>query len=180
MIRSGTRADVSIELVVAVARNGVIGRDGGMPWRLSTDLKRFKAITMGSPIIMGRKTFQSIGKALPGRENIVITRDAGFDAEGATVLTGVEAAMDVARRAAASAGGNRICVIGGGEIYRLFLPQADRVHLTHVEADPDGDTVFPALDPTQWTVELEEIVPAGEKDSVASRYVVYRRKRGDR
>ena len=180
MIHSGTQADVSIELVVAVARNGVIGSDGGMPWRLSTDLRRFKAITMGAPIIMGRKTFQSIGKALPGRTNIVVTRDASFPAEGAVVATGVDAALEAAVEAALRDGGNRICIIGGGEIYRLLLARADRVHLTHVEADPDGDTVFPALDPAQWTVESEEIVPAGERDSVPSRYVVYRRKRGDR
>ena len=179
MTKAGRQSDVSIELVVAVARNGVIGRDGDMPWRLSTDLKRFKSITMDTPIVMGRKTFQAIGKALPGRENIVITRDAGFHAEGATVLTSVEAALDAARSAAVIGGGNRVCVIGGGEIYRLLLPQADVVHLTHVDAEPDGDTVFPSLDPLKWAVVSEENIPSGEKDSAASRYVVYRRIRAD-
>jgi dihydrofolate reductase len=167
---------ISVELVIAVARNGVIGRDGGLPWRLSTDMKRFKAITMGNPIIMGRKTFQSIGRALPGRVNIVVTRDARFEAEGATVAASIQAALDVAKEAARSSGGNRVCVIGGGEIYRLFLPLADCVHLTHVESEPEGDTVFPTLNAAEWTVESEENVPAGEKDSVATRYVVYRRK----
>jgi len=179
MTEAGPKAGVSIELVVAVARNGVIGRDGGMPWRLSTDLKRFKSITMGTPIVMGRKTFQSIGKALPGRENFVVTRDACFEAEGATVLTSVESALQAARRAAGMGGGNRVCVIGGGEIYRLLLPQADIVHLTHVDAEPDGDTIFPSLDPLEWVVVSEENIPPGEKDSAASRYVVYRRKRAD-
>lgn len=176
MTQADAAGSLSVELVVAVARNGVIGRDGDMPWRLSTDLKRFKAITMGTPVVMGRKTFQSIGKPLPGRTNIVITRDASFVAEGATVVTGVEAALEKAEDAARRGGGNRICILGGGEIYRLLLPMADCVHLTHVEADPEGDTTFPALEPEEWVIESEEFVPAGEKDSVSSRYVVYRRK----
>lgn len=171
-----TQDGPSIELVVAVARNGVIGRDGDMPWRLSTDLKRFKAITMGKPVIMGRKTFQSIGKPLPGRRNIVITRDASFQAEGADVVGSIEAALELAGKAAADDGQARVCVVGGGEIYRLALPRADCVHLTHVDAEPDGDTLFPDLDPAEWRVESRESVPAGEKDSAASQYVVYRRK----
>lgn len=177
MTRAEAKEDLCIELVVAVAQNGVIGREGDMPWRLSTDLKRFKAITMGTPVIMGRKTFQSIGRPLPGRTNIVITRDGSYRAEGATVVTDVEAALDAAGRAARREGGNRVCVIGGGEIYRLLLPLADTVHLTHVDAEPDGDTTFPTLDPGDWSVESEEFVPAGEKDSAPSRYAVYRRKR---
>lgn len=177
MTQSEVKSSPSVELVVAVARNGVIGSEGDMPWRLSTDLKRFKAITMGTPVIMGRKTFQSIGRPLPGRTNIVLTRDGSYRAEGVTVVTDVEAALDAAGGAARLEAGNRVCVIGGGEIYRLFLPLADTVHLTHVDAEPDGDTTFPPLDPGEWSVESEEFVPAGEKDSAPSRYVVYRRKR---
>ncbi|MEM9104480.1 MAG: dihydrofolate reductase [Pseudomonadota bacterium] len=179
MTRPDLKHDLSVELVVAVARNGVIGRDGDMPWRLSTDLKRFKAITLGTPVIMGRKTFQSIGKPLPGRTNIVITRNESFHAEGAIVVRHVDEALEAAEKALQRDGGKRVCVAGGGEIYRLLLPIADRVHLTHVEAEPDGDTTFPALEKAEWAMESEEFVPAGEKDTVPSRYVVYRRKRAD-
>ena len=179
MTLESSGSGLTVEMVVAVARNGVIGRDGDMPWRLSTDLKRFKAITMGKPVIMGRKTFQSIGKPLPGRRNIVITHDPAFEAEDVDVVSGVEAALDHAVKAASEAGQNSVCVIGGGEIYRLALPHADCVHLTHVDAAPEGDTVFPDLDPAEWQAESRESVPAGEKDSVATEYVVYRRKTSD-
>ncbi|MCP4318324.1 MAG: dihydrofolate reductase [Hyphomicrobiales bacterium] len=176
MTASADASEIYIELVVAAARNGVIGRDGGMPWRLSTDLRRFKAITLGKPVVMGRKTFQSIGKALPGRKNIVITRDASFKADDVDVVQTVEAAIECAQKAALESGQYTICVIGGGEIYRQVLPLADCVHMTHVDCEPEGDTVFPEFDPHLWNVESIEPVPAGEKDSAASRYVVYRRK----
>ena len=166
----------SIEMVVAVARNGVIGRDGEMPWRLSTDLKRFKAVTLGRPVIMGRKTFLSIGKPLPGRTNIVVTRDPGFEAEGFEVTDSLESAVDIARRQAASDGVDSICVVGGGEIYRQMLPQADQLHITYVDAEPDGDTRFPAIDDAEWEIEQSQTVPAGPKDSAATRYVLYRRR----
>lgn len=167
---------VEVQIVVAVAENGVIGREGGMPWRLSTDLKRFKAITMGRPVIMGRKTFRSIGKALPGRTNIVVTRDDTFSAHGIQVANSVEEALSLGQSIARSDGADAVCVIGGGEIYRQAFDLADRIFLTHVEGAPDGDTRFPALDPAQWHTEYEEKVPAGPKDSVATRYAVYRRK----
>ncbi|MEM6463808.1 MAG: dihydrofolate reductase [Pseudomonadota bacterium] len=170
------QGDIAVELVVAVARNGVIGSEGAMPWRLSTDLKRFKAITMGKPVIMGRKTYDSIGKPLPGRANIVITRNASFSAEGIDVAHSLEAALEQADKSARTSGAAAFCVIGGGEIYRAALPYADCVHLTHVDSEPSGDTVFPQLSEDVWFIETELEVPAGEKDSAATRYVVYRRK----
>ncbi len=167
---------VKVEMVVAIARNGIIGRDGDMPWRLSTDLKRFKSITFGCPVIMGRKTFQSIGKPLPGRSNIVVTRDAGFTADGVYSAASPVAALDLARERARSDGTERVFIIGGGEIYRQLLPLADRLHVTFVDAEPEGDTRFPQIDETNWTVEHAEDVPAGPKDSAATRYVIYRRR----
>lgn len=152
----------TISLVVAVSRNGVIGRDGGLPWHISSDLKRFKAITLGKPVIMGRKTWESLPrKPLQGRINIVITRSARYGAGGAEVVTDVGAAL------AAAATAEEICVIGGGEIYRLFLPLAGRIYLTEVDVDVDGDTVFPALDPEQWREVSRESVAAGPSDSAA-------------
>ena len=124
-----------IVFVIARAENGVIGRDGGLPWRLPEDLKRFKALTMGAPMIMGRKTFESLPKLLPGRRHIVLTR-GDWQAEGAELAHTVEEAL-------ALVGGPRASVIGGAEIYRLFLPVADRIELTEVHGRPEGDTVMP-------------------------------------
>ena len=163
-------------MVVAVGRNGVIGCDGNMPWRLSTDLKRFKAVTLGRPVIMGRKTFLSIGKSLPGRTNIVVTRDAQFAAEQVEVAGSPEAALEIALRQAAINGVDSVCVVGGGEIYRHMLPLAERLHVTHVDADPVGDTRFPAIDKAEWQAERSETVPAGPSDRAATRYVIYRRR----
>jgi dihydrofolate reductase len=151
-----------IALVVAVARNGVIGRDGGLPWRLSSDLKRFKEITMGKPVIMGRKTWDSLPRRpLPGRHNIIITRQPDFQADGATVVTSPEAALGAAGPV------EEVAVIGGGEIYRTFLPLAHRLYLTEVATDADGDTRFPPLDAAQWRETGREEHPQGPKDSAA-------------
>ncbi|MEX3010038.1 dihydrofolate reductase [Hoeflea sp. TYP-13] len=166
----------TITIVVAMARNGIIGRDGDMPWHLSTDLKRFKAITLGKPVVMGRKTFQSIGRPLPGRKNIVVTRDAAFSANGIETFATLDDAVTFARTCAIADGLREICILGGGEIYRQMLPLADCLHVTHVDCEPDGDTVFPEIDERIWEKESEELVPAGEKDTAASRYAVYRRK----
>lgn len=171
-----TSGEPRVVLVVAAARNGVIGSDGAMPWRLSTDLKRFKALTLGKPIIMGRKTFQSIGKALPGRRNIVITRDAGFSAPDVEAVASVEAALSLGRNHALAHDVDEVCVIGGGEIYRQALPIADRVYLTRVDCEPDGDTYFPQMDDNIWVVEEESAHAAGANDDVATRFVIYRRK----
>jgi dihydrofolate reductase len=164
-------------IVVAVSRNGIIGRDGDMPWRLSSDLKRFKALTLGKPVIMGRKTFQSIGKPLPGRPNVVISRDTGFSAEGVVVAHSLAGAIDLAARLAAESGVDEICILGGGEIYRQAMDHADRLLITHVEAEVDGDTSFPAIDPALWQVDSELAVPAGEKDNYPTRFVSYFRRR---
>jgi dihydrofolate reductase len=149
-----------IAAVVAVSRNGVIGRDGGLPWHISSDLKRFKAITMGKPIIMGRKTWESLPrKPLPGRKNIVITRHAGFKAEGATVVSDVQAALQAAGNV------DEIAVIGGGEIYQLFFPVTNRVYLTEVDMEVEGDTYFPPLEISEWQEVAREVVAAGPNDS---------------
>lgn len=169
---------MKIVIHVAIAQNGVIGRDGGLPWRLSTDLQRFKAATMGKPIVMGRKTWESFPKRpLPGRLNIVVTRDKGFRAEGAEVAHSLDDAIALANiRGRCMAGADDICVIGGGEIYRQALAIADELHVTHVTAAPDGDTVFPAIDPEVWEPVSSVEVPAGERDSHATRHTTYQRR----
>ena len=136
-----------IVFVVAVARNGVIGRRGGLPWRISSDLKRFKAITLGKPVIMGRKTWESLPKRpLPGRTNIVITRDPRYEAEGAVVAASVAEALSLARATESE----EICVIGGSDIFRQLLPLADRLYLTEIDLAPEGDVFFPPLDAKAW------------------------------
>ena len=140
-------------LVYARAANGTIGLGGALPWHISADLKRFKALTMGRPMIMGRKTFESFGKPLPGRRHIVLTRDAGWQAEGAEVVRSVGEAL-------ALAGEGEVAVVGGAEIYALFLPLATRIELTEVHADYRGDTHMPALDAGEWQVIAREDHPA--------------------
>ena len=133
-----------ISLIVAMAQNGVIGRDNALPWRLPEDLKRFRAFTLGKPILMGRKTFESIGRALPGRTNLVLTRDRRFFSAGVIVVHSVEEAL------AQAGASEELVAIGGAEIYRLVLPFARRIYLTHVHADVPGNIYFPDFDPTQW------------------------------
>lgn len=167
---------MEISLVVAVTRNNVIGRDGGLPWRLSTDLKRFKALTIGRPVVMGRVCYDSIGRPLPGRPNIVITRNLDFAPEGVIVVHSLQAAMERAREEARKLGVDDIAVIGGGVIYRETMDLATVLHVTHIEAEIDGDTFFPAIDPEIWAPGPEERVPVGEKDDYPTRFVSYRRK----
>lgn len=162
-----------IAIVAAVARNGVIGVKNGLPWRLSTDLKRFKATTMGKPVIMGRKTWESIGRPLPGRTNIVVTRNAFYKAEGAMVAASLSEAIDMAISGEDMV--EEVCVIGGGQIYREAMPIADRLYITRVEAEPEGDTGFPPIDEAIWRVVTQEAFPGGEKDSYATRFVIYQR-----
>lgn len=163
-----------IRLVVAVAQNGVIGRDGGMPWRLSTDMKRFKATTMGKPVIMGRKTWESFPRRpLPGRHNIIVTRDRAYRAQEATAVASLGAGLALAR----AEGAAEACVIGGGEIYAAALPLADLLDVTHIMARIAGDTFFPPVDPAVWRVVSSQELPAGDKDSHATRHVVYERRR---
>lgn len=144
---------MKIAIIVAVARNGVIGRNGGLAWKISDDMKRFRALTTGKPVVMGRKTYDSIGKPLPNRANIVVSRSMA-PADGVIVVRDVDAALARAREEALRMGADEICIIGGAEIYRKLLAHADRIHLTEVAADIDGDTHFPMLDPDAWNRRL--------------------------
>jgi len=166
---------VSVVLIAAVADNGVIGRDNTMPWRLSSDLKRFKALTVGKPVVMGRKTYQSIGKPLPDRPNIVVTRDPDFRVEGVFVARSVEVAMAAARDEALRSGTDEIMVIGGTDIFTQSMDLADRLEITHVHAAPEGDTHFPAIDPNIWRQTARTDVPAGPRDDTGMSFVTYRR-----
>ncbi len=160
-----------IALVVAVSRNGVIGKAGGLPWHISSDLKLFKAITLGKPVVMGRKTWDSLPrKPLPGRTNIVITRQAGLVVEGAQVVQDAAAAIAVAGFV------DEIAVIGGGEIYQMFLPLANRVYLTEVDLTVEGDTYFPKLDSEFWAETKVEPHPQGPNDSASFVLRVFDRK----
>jgi dihydrofolate reductase len=156
-----------LALVVARGSNGVIGVDGDLPWKLSSDLKRFKAITMGKPVIMGRKTWASIGRPLPGRPNLVVTRDANFKAQGASVWSNLDVAIAAAQAMAATAGIDEVCVIGGGELYTQTIDRADRLYLTEVDAAPKGDALFPAFNEQDWRETSCEDFPAGPKDDHA-------------
>ena len=153
-------SEVPIALILARGDNGVIGRAGGLPWHLSGDLQFFKAQTLGKPIVMGRKTFQSIGRPLPGRPNLVISRDPSFRPEGAEVFADLEAALarasDLAAEIPEDGPRREIMVIGGGQIYALTLARAARVYLTEVHAAPEGDTHFPPLDPQEWREVMRE------------------------
>jgi dihydrofolate reductase len=137
-----------ISLIVAASTNNVIGNQGDLPWRLSADLRRFKKLTMGKPIVMGRKTWESIGRPLPGRHNIVVTRQGDYAAQGCTVVSSVEAAIDAAGDA------DEIMIIGGSYIYDAFMAKADRIYMTRVHADVDGDTWFPELPESEWIQEV--------------------------
>jgi dihydrofolate reductase len=154
-----------ITIVVAVARNGVIGRDNDLIWRLRSDLRRFKALTMGKPLLMGRKTFASIGRPLPGRHTIVLTRDTGF------AVPGVAVAHDWAGAMAAADGAEELMVAGGAEIYALALPHAERIHLTEVDLAPEGDTVFPLFDRSLYRETQREAHPPGEHDACGFSFV---------
>jgi dihydrofolate reductase len=170
-------SQAKIVLVVAVAQNGVIGRDGDLPWRLPSDLKRFKQLTLGKPVVMGRKTWDSIGRPLPGRPNIVVTRDASFAAPGATVVSSLDEGLAVAQREAEALGVDEVCVIGGGQIYAQVFDRADILHVTRVEADVAGDTRFPAIDPAVFEKVADEPIPQGEKDSHAMHFATWRRRK---
>jgi dihydrofolate reductase len=168
-------ARISVVLLAAVADNGVIGRDNALPFRQSSDLKRFKAMTMGKPVVMGRKTYDSIGKPLPGRTNIVVTRNADFAAPGAVVARSVEAALERAREDAISRGADEFVVIGGTGLFEQTMGLADRLEITHVHARPVGDTYFPEIDPGQWREILRSDHPAGPQDEAPFSYVTYAR-----
>jgi dihydrofolate reductase len=165
-----------IALIAAVASNGVIGAGGGMPWRLSTDMQRFKRLTMNKPVLMGRKTFASIGKALPGRANIVISRHGLGPLKDVFVQPNLERALEVAAMHAARLGATEIMVIGGGELYAEAIGKADRLYITHVDAHPTGDTFFPPIDPLIWRPASSERIAAGPADTAATTFTVYERR----
>jgi dihydrofolate reductase len=159
-----------ISLIVAMAQNGVIGRDNSLPWRLPEDLKRFRAFTLGKPILMGRKTFESLGRPLPNRTNLVLTRDRSWSAPGVIVVHSIEEAL---MQAASS---DELVVIGGAEIYRLVLPVARRIYLTHVHADVPGDITFPEFDATQWADVEWTSQPADESHAYPLTFVTLERR----
>jgi dihydrofolate reductase len=159
-----------ISLIVAMAQNGVIGRGNALPWRLPADLKRFKEFTLGKPILMGRKTFESIGHPLPGRANLVLTRDRDWRAKGVIPVHSVEEALLQTRTC------DELVAIGGAEIYRLMLPLARRIYLTHVQADIQGDTYFPAFDSAQWDDVEFHSLPADERHAYPVTFVTLERR----
>jgi dihydrofolate reductase len=160
-----------VSLVVAMARNHVIGRDNALPWRLPTDLKHFKAVTWGKPILMGRKTFESIGKPLPGRANLVLTRDRGWMAAGVLVVHSPDEALERTRNAP------ELACIGGAEVFRLLMPLATRIHLTRIDADIPGDTVFPPIDIAEWAQIDSRRFAADERNAFDMTFVTLERVR---
>jgi dihydrofolate reductase len=167
---------MEIVLIVAVADNGVVGANGAIPWRLKTDMQRFKALTTGKPVVMGRKTFLSLRRPLPGRTNIVMTRDANFRAGGAVVTTSFAQALDVARGDALRRFVTEIAVIGGADIYAQWMGLAKRLEITEVHASPAGDTRFDPIDKAVWQEVARHDNPAGPDDSAAFSFVTYVRR----
>jgi len=165
---------MQIVIIAAVAENGVIGRGGTMPWRLKSDMQHFRALTMGKPVVMGRKTYESLHvKPLPRRTNIVVTRDANFTAPGVLVAPSLDAALQAARGDALRRGGEAIMVIGGAEIYAQAMPLAQRLEITQIHMQPKGGSFFPAIDPAIWREAAREPHPAGPDDDAAYDFVSY-------
>jgi dihydrofolate reductase len=172
---AGSADTPSLVIVVAVADNGVIGADGGMPWHLSGDLKRVKALTMAKPLIMGRRTYESIGRPLPGRRTIVLTRDPGFAVEGVIVVRDFEAALRAGRAAALEMAADEIVAFGGAGIYARALPLARRIYKTEIHASPDGDTRFPEFNLGEWREVTRETHAAGGEGEPPHDYVTLER-----
>ncbi len=166
-----------VAIVVAVAENGVIGRNGQLPWRMPTDLKRFRALTLGKPVVMGRKTYESIGKPLDGRDNIVISRGKDFSAAGIHVAAGMDEALALARALAARRGADEIMVIGGAEVFRAALPHTERIYLTLVRGRPEGDTILDPFDPAAWRETSRETLAQTPNDQFPADFVVLDRAR---
>ncbi len=165
-----------VSIIVAVSANNVIGANDGMPWSLPSDLKRFRSLTMGKPIIMGRKTHESIGRPLDGRVNIVVTRQKTYSRADIIVCASFEAAMEQGHQAAKRGGVDEICVIGGGEIYRAALDEVDRIYMTRVHGEIEGDTFFPALDPKTWMETSCEPCGKDDRDSIDTSFHVFERR----
>lgn len=167
---------VKIAMIAAVAENGVIGADGDMPWHISSDFAHFKRTTMGKPMVMGRKQFETVGKPLPGRVNIVVSRQKGYQPDGVIVIDDFLAAIEHAKTIAEADGVDEIMIIGGGEVYKLGMPLADRLYISHVELAPEGDIVFPQIDAAEWRIEAEPEVITSDKDSAEYRIAIYTRR----
>ena len=166
---------MQVVIMAAVAENGVIGRGGTMPWRLKSDMRHFRALTMGKPVVMGRKTYLSLAiKPLPGRTNIVVSRDPAFTAPGVLVAPSPQAALEAARGDALRRGAD-IMVIGGADIYAQAMPLADRLEITQIHSKPEGDSVLPPIDPAVWREAARQVHPAGPDDDAAYDFVSYRR-----
>lgn len=165
-----------LSVIVAVAENGVVGVDNSLPWRLPEDLKYFKKVTMGKPIVMGRKTYESIGRALPGRTNIVVSRNPDFTAPGVSVVGSIGSALELAGEIARDDGQNELMVIGGAAIYALAIPMADRLYLTQVHAQYSGDAFLPTVDWQHWLEVSREDHPSENSDSPAFSFLVYERR----
>jgi dihydrofolate reductase len=166
---------VAVAIIAAVAANGVIGHGNAIPWHLPSDFAHFKRMTVGKPLIMGRRTFESIGRTLPRRTNIVVTRQEGYQPDGVLVISSLEAALEHAQEIAMADRANEVMIGGGAEIYAQALPLADRLYITHVGAMPEGDAYFPTVDLEQWKESGVIDVPAHPGDSAAFRIKVYRR-----
>ena len=169
---------VCLSVIVAAAENGVIGRDNALPWRLPEDLRYFKRVTMGKPLVMGRRTFESIGGPLPGRENIVISRNPQFRAEGVRVAASLDEALQLARDIALAAGVDELLVIGGAQIYAEAIPAADRLYLTLVHAAVEGDAFLPPIDWQDWREIRRERHRGSGEDSHDFSFVLYERSAG--
>lgn len=167
---------VPVAMVAAVAENGVIGNKGGIPWRLPSDMAFFKRMTMGKPIVMGRKQYESVGKPLPGRTNMVVTRQRGYQPEGVLVVSALEAALEHAQAIASADRASEVMIIGGGNIYAQAMPFADRLYITHVALAPDGDTFFPVIDEAEWEAAETLDVPRTERDGAAFVVKLYTRR----
>lgn len=168
--------DVRVSMIAAVAENGVIGRENDMPWYIPSDLQFFKRTTLGKPLIMGRKQFESVGRPLPKRVNIVVSRQPGYQPDGVIVINDFDAAIAHAKSIAVDDGVDEVMIIGGGEIYRRGLVLADRLYITHVELQPEGDVYFPDIDPEIWDVVDTPLVAPSDKDEASYRNAVYARR----
>lgn len=167
---------VGIAMIAGVAENGVIGAKGTIPWRIPSDMAFFKRTTMGKPIIMGRRQYESVGRPLPGRTNLVVSRRPGYQPEGVIVINDLEAALEHGRTIAAADGAGEAMVIGGGEIYAAAMPVADRLYISHIALAPPGDVVFPEIDPAVWQVVAEPTLEPSPKDDAVFTVRIYERR----
>jgi dihydrofolate reductase len=168
---------IVIAMIAAVAENGVIGAHSRIPWRLPSDLAHFKRTTIGKPVIMGRRQFETVGKPLPGRTNLVVSRRVGYQPEGVIVINDLDAAIEHGLAIAEMERASEVMLIGGGEIYAQAMARTGRLHISHVALRPEGDVFFPAIDPAVWEVVAEPAVTPSAKDEASYRIAVYERRK---